>query len=1408
MYDISHPATPKRNNILFLAGDAGVPVSVMLCIRALQIQPNETDATKISVCKTVACLLPQDLEVRRACQLTEFLFEPTLEGLQRLEELFQQPDQKNEEESSVISNSLRCELLLAFKSHWVFDPEFWDWKTLKRHCFKLLGKDLSETEEEETHEEPSINQPDVLSASLGNHDDNAEQIQASSECVTGETENVKVRKPVGSSERYKRWLQYKFFCIICKREVIEARILHHAKMHLADGIYTCPVCIKKFRKKEIFVPHVMEHMKMPMRHRPRKKNEILDFRPDLRVAKDELDNEKAYISFRSLQDKNLQDRDVYPCPGTGCTRVFKQFKYLSIHLKAEHQNNDENAKHYLDMKNMREKCAFCRRHFISSFHLKQHMRVHFGPLPFMCVSIDCNSKFKSINELLIHKQTHLELQYKCELKGCNLVFSDLGLLYHHEAQHFRDASYVCSFPGCKKFFYCIPDLDEHIAAHRIQSKESQDGKPLVFQDLKVENESQLSCYPCDPQPSISMKTVCVNSPTLSNASLMADKMQSVPGDSNGQQLDFNTEAQNDSEQLPHSEACLHHGTCKNTDTGQVHFHGACLPPCKDGDGTNCISLESSRGSAFVSGSDKTCSVQDNPSSGCQRPSCLEDTLNELLTSLKHLNLRNSNTCIAYPEPQGQEAGGSSSDSVALNKIPPSQKEKVLSQYLARLAYKPYFCELKGCKYAFVTRDALLLHYVKKHHYTKEKALKLHMFQNTFSPFECHICQRTFTRRTHLRIHYRNKHHITKERVHCRPARGKLDSMIQSCVMPARYTNCLKNFESDEQSRGDHVQTSPVPDDFHSEIYADSLSDETDTGQAVGESESQDDDYEAKKGRGSRRVVAQGKLCYILDKYHKPFHCIHKNCNSSFISQRGLVRHYRLVHQYSKESLCLEEVKEKTKRENGKCRRIFTCKYQECGKSFICARALSKHYKEFHDHGENDDRELEVFFSENGSKPQTDDEKLSEETESDESEISCDVEGCGAVFTNQLSYSKHILSRHRKYKLFDGRRKRGRPVTLRTVQNNYGEPKPNNPVYRRKRMRVKNKAIKEIIAFKSKEDALQMCVRNVRITQYPCMVHGCASVVKLESSIVRHYKLTHHLSPGYVAEHTEELVYCVKNFTGCDREQSSSEVQSPKKRDSSPESKVPKLSLHGDIHNTDQKDDLERSPRKGLNTMDKDSLYCSSSQRQNTISQSCLRKSPVYKNESSFSKTSEKENMSFTNFQAAYKKDKKQVKYPKHPLDSKREKEETQMALDLKTFKPMGFESSFLKFLQESRETDDECEEPLEQCNQHNSFRNKVLPCKGRKSSQTCLSQNRRVEHRSLEGFQPLLSTSAQSAASPPTLQNLRAILDKALTDCGDLALKQLHYQRPVVVLERSKFTAPLINLFSNKKTDELCIGIS
>ncbi|XP_067416820.1 zinc finger protein 292 isoform X2 [Emydura macquarii macquarii] len=122
---------------------AGLATCIELCVKALRLESSENTDVKISICKTISCLLPDDLEVKRACQLSEFLLEPTVDAYYAVEMLYNQPDQKYDEENLPIPNSLRCELLLVLKTQWPFDPEFWDWKTLKRQCLALMGEEAS-----------------------------------------------------------------------------------------------------------------------------------------------------------------------------------------------------------------------------------------------------------------------------------------------------------------------------------------------------------------------------------------------------------------------------------------------------------------------------------------------------------------------------------------------------------------------------------------------------------------------------------------------------------------------------------------------------------------------------------------------------------------------------------------------------------------------------------------------------------------------------------------------------------------------------------------------------------------------------------------------------------------------------------------------------------------------------------------------------------------------------------------------------------------------------------------------------------------------------------------------------------------------------------------------------------------
>lgn len=481
-----------------------------LCVKALQLPKQDDSETRISVCKTVSCLLPDDLEVLRACQLTEFLLGPSQEVYDCLEELYKRPDQKYDQENGIIPNSLRCELLLALKAHWPFDPEFWDWKTLKYHCVTLLGGVPESEGEEEVDERQERVKPEPQGkGEKAVESEHPGRLNGNVEGHEEDQDNKKVSSKTTKTQGESSTKKHKIICQICNRPVTDTQILHHSKRHAEENNHPCPVCLEKFQSRKELMPHMKQHVQNPASfYKKYEKNK----RKGLQKDRDEDELEPGEISvdpslmqyYQSTHDPdvlhhivqqaksanlkrfeddeyvtfdyidthyNLQNRDDYPCPGTHCTKTFKHSKYLYVHLKSEHKG-DENVRHFHQMRDKREKCMFCRRHLVSAYHHRKHRKVHCGDQPFKCMVIGCGAEFSSSNELVSHKQTHgYQLNYQCELEGCYVTFSELGQMYHHEAQHFRDAAFSCTSPECKKFYLSKKEFIQHLATHGITFSE-------------------------------------------------------------------------------------------------------------------------------------------------------------------------------------------------------------------------------------------------------------------------------------------------------------------------------------------------------------------------------------------------------------------------------------------------------------------------------------------------------------------------------------------------------------------------------------------------------------------------------------------------------------------------------------------------------------------------------------------------------------------------------------------------------------------------------------------------------------------------------------------------------------------------------------------------------------------------
>ncbi|KAL2098779.1 hypothetical protein ACEWY4_005259 [Coilia grayii] len=488
--------------------NVGLPVCIEMCIQALKMGASGGEDSQATICKTISCLMPNDLEVKRACQLTEFLQKPTVDSYYAVETLFNEPDQKLEEESLPIPNSLRCDLLLALKTQWPFDPEFWDWKTLKRNCLTLMGDEasiVSSIDELNDNEEPEVKEDGesghsfmdmIMSPSADPTDLDAERRK--------KREIKKLREQGFVSARFRNWQAYMQYCVLCDKEFLGHRIVKHALKHVQDGLFRCPICAQSFETRGVLEPHVAQHVKQSSKERlaamnisnkklPKsptkspikdyilKKSPVVKVNPEAKVHAIENTsnitgepNSSAIIVTPPKQEKPkrvagvAENTEDCSCPVTSCQKVFKYFRNLVAHVKVH--KDDEEAKCFLETHCQKTICQYCRRQFVNMTHLNDHLKMHCGLKPYYCIQLNCKATFPSHAELLMHRKVHTAFKAQCMFPDCGRIFTETYQLYDHEAQHY--IMFTCKVTSCRKIFYSQSLLNTHLKEHVKQEMSS------------------------------------------------------------------------------------------------------------------------------------------------------------------------------------------------------------------------------------------------------------------------------------------------------------------------------------------------------------------------------------------------------------------------------------------------------------------------------------------------------------------------------------------------------------------------------------------------------------------------------------------------------------------------------------------------------------------------------------------------------------------------------------------------------------------------------------------------------------------------------------------------------------------------------------------------------------------------
>ncbi|XP_041669136.1 zinc finger protein Rlf [Cheilinus undulatus] len=1544
------------------AEEIGVPASVELCVKALQLPKQEDSENRISVCKMVSSLLSDDLEVLRACQLTEFLLGPSQEAFGCLEELYLRPDQKYDEESEIIPNSLRCELLLALKAYWPFDPEFWDWKTLKYHCISLLGlTPESEGEEEEAIvDKPEQSKQQELQGVVMKVESCHQKINGS---LDGhETQDKKPSSVLPERKVETEVKSVKLRCQICKRSVTETQIVHHSKRHATDSQHPCPVCLEEFKSRKDLVPHMKQHVqrgappkkdikKEELKREMEEEDDIepgeITIDPSLmlyyksthdpdvlhhiveqaKTVKEKKVDDDEYVTFDYIEQHfNLQNRDEYLCPGTGCTRVFKHSKYLYVHLKSDHKG-DDNVKYFHQMRDKREKCVFCRRHFVSAYHHRKHRRVHFGDQPYTCVVIGCGAKFSTSNELVMHKHTHgFLLSYQCELKGCFITYSDLGQIYHHEAQHFRDAAFTCVSPECKKYYLSKKEFIKHLSTHNITfSEEDFEAQRKARRKLLKQKRVIEVTAPVNK----SNETVEVVNGDVPNASSASSAPSSQPSDTKEPKATMTLVAVcfdgskftcgfekcgmtfSRARDVQRHLKCAHpeHLKLENKEHKHDKEQGSkskgtkteTEPDCGEGDKTE-ISGPSKKGEEVKER--KASILQINNATKSSNLHKKGDALIELVIRLGKLDLNASSSHSESDPPQPtpdpeaaqialHQAIMAKPAVVFVQKVASnpekfqgkteqrSAMEECLAESLATA--KPYLCQVKSCGFRTAQSYSLLRHYNTRHGRTVKEAKKLTSLKTTsFKPYVCHFCSKSHREKHVLKAHYVTVHNLSESflnKISCAPVRNegnksptKKTSQHLTNPVAKERKKVIPKLEPRQEAKNSAIVSengqnidnhSPSEEDGGDEIECRGEGD-----QQKGESE----DGGQQQVRSTRRLVAKSNLCYILDKFSKPFHCVAKNCDAAFSTQGGLVRHLQLVHHYNRSQLLLEKDFDsqqcpEVKKEPAKRRAPpnldapqpqFKCHFANCAAIYHLKSSLVRHTRDCH----SQPSEL----------------------------IRCKFEGCTKVFTHDNALKKHTLYSHYEYydslvvrlqsthkKSITGCQKKlivapqsptkDEPGST-TTEAETSSPKPKVPARPKvltkeeaearelaKEKKQKNYGYNHFI-YRSHEEALQMCQDKCLRVAYPCMVQDCDSVVTYMGSLHRHYLRVHRMRQGDILKNEDKLIFTAEQLEELIQRKSARPTVTAacapngvhkmeyQAEPEAPEVQPTPVSLHSvktdpQEENNDppvppQEEEKEPPPveRNGVLVGADEVLYGEPSTDEHETEDAAVASPNSQKQEERLSLDQIKPLLrpltvdlsppcslrvtAEENFQdPSSTKDggkmlngsapsptppvrqplKRKNELPEQPSNLKEPlpRSPSPRPFDITAYKPMGFESSFLRFIQETA--------PKE---------NKVVVKKQETCKRSCsVKENKQLgisQNRSKRTHSPLLKPHTLTGDFT-SIQNLKSILDKALAGCGDLAIKQLQYLRPVVVLERPVCTTTLPDLFPTEtNNNKLLLG--
>jgi len=244
----------------------------------------------------------------------------------------------------------------------------------------------------------------------------------------------------------------KYECNMCPRSYVTEDLLKkHIETHGNSTLMFCNFCPKGFKTKSELNKHKVEHSdEFPLKCNICRKGFLHDSQLEKHIDVVHTKASKMVIFCQH-------------CPSDGSGQEFCSLYSLKRHL----------SRHKCPLVTSDEKCSVCEKDPETYYKLRNHIKINQSKKILPCVDINCDKKFKTLQELNIHSVVHTgQKPFSCQL--CGEKFTQKCSLKTHYNRHKSGTvgsdAFTCTI--CAKVCRTFAALKSHSKSHEQNSATS------------------------------------------------------------------------------------------------------------------------------------------------------------------------------------------------------------------------------------------------------------------------------------------------------------------------------------------------------------------------------------------------------------------------------------------------------------------------------------------------------------------------------------------------------------------------------------------------------------------------------------------------------------------------------------------------------------------------------------------------------------------------------------------------------------------------------------------------------------------------------------------------------------------------------------------------------------------------